>query len=105
MSLPPWSTSDVIVEGVYSHAVPPELQTRKLFALESMHDLRLSPTEQATCNLPEIKRRDDYPRVPSVDYFRRGVRSEELFFVYSLSGVRELVRSFVAQLTRPTEDR
>ena len=105
MSLPPWSASELIVEGVYSHAVPPELQMRKLFALESMHDLRLSPTEQATCDLPEIKRRDDYPRVPSVDYFRRGVRSEELFFVYSLTGVRELVRSFVAQLARPTEDR
>ena len=34
------------LDGVYSHPVPPSLQRLKLFALESMHDLRFSPTRQ-----------------------------------------------------------
>jgi LmbE family N-acetylglucosaminyl deacetylase len=98
MSLPPWSASYLLVEGVYSHPVDAAMQRRKLFALESMHDLRLSPAEQATCDLgPGLKRRDDYPRVAAVDYFRRAVRSEEVFFVFSREGVREVVRTFLAQ--------
>jgi LmbE family N-acetylglucosaminyl deacetylase len=102
MSLPPWSASDIAVEGVYSHAVTPALQVRKLFALEAMHDLRLSPAEQATYDLPGVKRRDDYPRVPEVDYFRRGVRSEEVFFVFSRGGALGVVRSFLAQRVAPS---
>jgi LmbE family N-acetylglucosaminyl deacetylase len=97
MSLPPWSGPELPVEGVYAHPLSPELQRRKLFALETMHDLRLSPTEQSTCSDPAAPRRPDYPRVPAVDYFRRGPRSEEVFFVYGRDGVRGLVRSFLAQ--------
>ncbi len=98
VSLPPWSASEIEVEGVYSHPVSPELQVRKLFALESMHDLRLSPAEQSSCHTEGVVLRPDYPRVPEVDYFRRGVRSEELFFVHTMDGVRGLVRSFLAGL-------
>src|SRR5919106_6384419 len=96
MSLPPWSTSDIAVERVYSHPVGPVLQRRKLFALESMHDLRLSPEEQDTCDVPGLQRRPDYPRVPEVDYLRRGPRSEELFFVFSRDGVRDVIRTFLS---------
>jgi hypothetical protein len=39
-----------------------------------------------------------YPRIPEVDYFRRGVRSEELFFVNTKDGVRALVRWFLTDL-------
>jgi LmbE family N-acetylglucosaminyl deacetylase len=98
-SLPPWNESDIIVERIYSHPVDRLMQRRKLFALESMHDLRLSPAEQDTCHLPGLQRRPDYPRAPSVDYFRRGPRAEELFFVFGRDGVREVVRTF---LSRPT---
>ncbi len=56
---------DLPVEGVYSHAVSPTLQRRKLYALETMHDLRLSPTEQASCDVPgAAPTRPDYPRQP-----------------------------------------
>jgi LmbE family N-acetylglucosaminyl deacetylase len=96
MSLPPWSASDVAVERVYAHPVSPLLQRRKLFALESMHDLRLSPDEQDTCDLPGLPRRPDYPRVPAVDYLRRGPRPEELFFVFGRDGVREVIRAFLS---------
>lgn len=97
MSLPPWSGSELPVQRVYSHPVSPQLQRRKLFALESMHDLRLSPAEQAACGDPGAPRRPDYPRVYAVDYLRRGPRSEETFFVFDRAGVRELIRTFLAQ--------
>ncbi len=97
MSLPPWSGSELPVEAVFAKTVSPELQRRKLFALESMHDLRLSPAEQDGCLPPGIQvRRDDYPRVPDKDYLRRGPRSEELFFVYGRNGVRDLIGSFLS---------
>jgi LmbE family N-acetylglucosaminyl deacetylase len=102
MSLPPWSTSDLTVERVYSHPVDLDMQRRKLFALESMHDLRLSPDEQDTCALPGVLRRPDYPRTPRVDYFRRGIRSEEVFLAFSREGVKEVVRSFLARASAPS---
>jgi hypothetical protein len=55
MSLPPWSTSEIAVERVYAHPLDRVLQRRKLFALESMHDLRLSPEEQDTCDVPGLQ--------------------------------------------------
>jgi LmbE family N-acetylglucosaminyl deacetylase len=97
VSLPPWAGTALPVESVYSHGLDAERQRRKLFALESMHDLRLAPDEQAACGDPTAPRRPDYPRVPEVDYFRRGPRSEEIFFVFGRAGLRELVRSFLKQ--------
>jgi len=94
--LPPWSAGDIAVQGVYAHPLSPELQRRKLFALESMHDLRLSPAEQTSCGLPDLKRRDDYPRTPAVDYFRRAPRPEELFFVFDREGVNGVIKSFLS---------
>lgn len=96
-SLPPWPARELPVQGVYAHPVSADLQRRKLFALESMHDLRLSPAEQAGCSDPNAVRRSDYPRVPAVDYFRRGPRPQELFFVFDRDGVRALIRSFLDQ--------
>ena len=98
VSLPPWAVRDLPVQRVYSHPVDPELRRRKLYALESMHDLRLSPREQSCGPGP---RREDYPRLPDVDYFRRGPRPEELFFVYDRAGLREIVRDFLAHPPSP----
>jgi hypothetical protein len=61
-----------------------------------MHDLRLAPEEQNTCENKELNKRPDYPRVPEVDYLRRGPRSNELFYVYNLDGVKEVIRTFLA---------
>ena len=96
MSLPPWSASVIQLERVYSYPVDSKLQLRKLFALESMHDLRLSPEEQNTCDTPGLFLRPDYPRVPEVDYLRRAPRANELFYVYSREGVMDVIRSFLA---------
>jgi len=96
--LPPWKGRELAIEGFYAHPLSPGLQRRKLFAMETMHDLRLSPAEQAVCLTPGAQPdREDYPRVPSVDYFRRGPRPEELFFVFGREGVQELIRTFLAE--------
>jgi hypothetical protein len=96
MSLPPFSALELPVESVFSHPVSPALQRRKLYALESMHDLRLSPTEQNGCLPPGTPaKRPDYPRIAQGDYFRRGPRAEEVFFVYGRDAVKDLIREFL----------
>src|SRR5580693_5195973 len=50
VSLPP-GERHIGVQKIYSHPTVQALQIRKLFALESMHDLRLSPDEQITCSV------------------------------------------------------
>jgi LmbE family N-acetylglucosaminyl deacetylase len=97
LSMPAWGPGEELpVQGVYSHPVGPDTRKRKLYALEAMHDLRLAPGEQAACGDPNAPRRPDYPRVPAVDYFRRGPRPDEVFFVYDRSGMLEVARTFVA---------
>ncbi|HET9315814.1 MAG TPA: PIG-L family deacetylase [Vicinamibacteria bacterium] len=97
-SLPGWAAgSELPVQGVYSHAVSADLQRRKLYALETMHDLRLSPVEQASCGDPSAPRRPDFPRVYGVDYFRRGPRPDEVFLVYDRDALRGLIGAFVAK--------
>ena len=97
LSLPKWgAAAELPVQGVYSHPVSADLQRRQLYALETMHDLRLSPIEQAACSDPNAPRRPDYPRQPAVDYFRRGPRPDEIFFVFDRDGFRDLLRKFVA---------
>jgi LmbE family N-acetylglucosaminyl deacetylase len=98
VSLPPWSSRALNVQRVYSHPVDKELRRRKLYALESMHDLRLSPSEQSCGPGP---RRPDYPRTPDVDYFRRGPRPEEMFFVYDRAGLKTTVSDFLAHPPAP----
>ena len=99
MSLPPITpgTEDITLQKVFSYETDQELQTRKLFALESMHDLRLSPEEQSTCDVPDVQRRsDDYPRTIEEDYLRRAVRANEIFYAFDRSGVQQLVRNFLS---------
>lgn len=96
--LPPWSSSDILVESVYAHPVTPQVQLGKLFALESMHDLRLAPDEQRSVGSALPGRRPDYPRVEIIDYLRRAPRSEELFFVASAQGARDVVNTYLASL-------
>ena len=103
MSLPPITTGakDIWFQKVFSFETDRELQTRKLFALEAMHDLRLSPEEQSTCDTPNVQRRsDDYPRMIEEDYLRRAVRANEIFYAFDRAGVQELVRTFLASATK-----
>ena len=54
------------------------LQIRKLFALESMHDLRLSPDEQITCSSVTIAHRPDYPRITGRGLFSARAARERI---------------------------
>jgi hypothetical protein len=95
MSLPPGELH-LRMQRIYSHPTAHALQIRKLFALESMHDLRLSPDEQNTLGAAAAAHRPDYPRVPEVDYFRRAPRANELFYVFNRSGVHAAIQDFLA---------
>jgi hypothetical protein len=95
VSLPP-SDQHLRMQKVYSHPTSHALQIRKLFALESMHDLRLSPDEQ-TCSPATIASRQDYPRIPEEDYFRRAPRANELFYVFDKAGVHAVIQAFLTE--------
>ncbi len=96
LSLPP-PPGEVALDRVYSHPVSPALQRLKLFALESMHDLRFTPTRQY-----QLARED--PRAtapekpgpePDITYLRRGPRSNELFFVYDRDSFGTMIKAFL----------
>jgi LmbE family N-acetylglucosaminyl deacetylase len=98
MSLPPPPPGDVVIDRIYSHPVSPALQRLKLFALESMHDLRFTPTRQyqlaredARAMAPEKQGPE-----PDITYLRRGPRSNELFFVYDRETFRRMIQAFLA---------
>jgi LmbE family N-acetylglucosaminyl deacetylase len=95
MSLPHWAGNEITIDRMYSHPLDNTLQRRKLFALETMHDLRLAPDEQSTCEVPNLMKRPDYPRVADVDYFRRAPRPNELFYVYDRDSVKEVIHAFL----------
>lgn len=105
MSLPPPPNGpvDVAVDRIYSHATPPALQRLKLFALESMHDLRFNPNRQY-----QLAKGDDRMATPEkpgpepdITYLRRGPRSNELFYVYDRETFRSMVEGFLAARKRP----
>jgi len=107
VSLPP-GERHLSMQKIYSHPTAHALQIRKLFALESMHDLRLSPDEQTTCSSATIAHRPDYPRAPEEDYFRRAPRANELFYVFDKAGVHAAIQDFLAhykaaQVTQSTQ--
>ena len=95
VSLPPIE-GHISMQKIYSLPTAHPMQIRKLFALESMHDLRLSPDEQMTCNSVTTAHRSDYPRVPEEDYFRRAPRANELFFLFNKAGVHAAIQDFLA---------
>ena len=100
MSLPPPVEREVLVDRVYSHPVPADLQRQKLFALESMHDLRSSPSRLYQVEVGGDRSTQPEGPGPSsiggVNYLRRGPRSNELFFVYDESTVKPAIEAFLA---------
>lgn len=98
VSLPPWPINEVRVRGFYSYTLGAEDVVDKLFALESMHDLRrpppsLNPAREwgLLTNLFDLR---DYflrRRLGMFSFLRRGVRSQETFFVYKADDVAALL--------------
>ena len=103
MSLPPPPEGNVVFDRVYSHPVPAALQRVKLFALESMHDLRFSPTRQFQLAREEARAMSPEKQGPEPDitYLRRGPRSNELFYVYDRDGFASMIKAFLAARRPP----
>ena len=98
MSLPPPPPADVVVDRVYSHPVPAALQRLKLFALESMHDLRYTPTRQYQFARPDARTLvpEKIGPEPDITYLRRAPRSNELFYVYDTESFKTMIETFLA---------
>ena len=100
MSLPPSPAVAVPLDRIYSHQVPPDVQRLKLFALESMHDLRSSPSRLYQVEVGTDRMREPEMQGPSavggVNYLRRGPRSNELFFVYDDGTVKPVITAFLS---------
>lgn len=107
VSLPQPPAGGVRLDRVYSHPVSANLQRLKLFALESMHDLRFSPTRQY--QLARGDERGIAPEKPGpepdITYLRRGPRSNELFFVYDQESLKPVIEDFLKSRQLPVVGR
>jgi LmbE family N-acetylglucosaminyl deacetylase len=101
MSLPPVANAVVPVDRVYSHPLSIDLQRRKLFALESMHDLRFSPTRQYQLARPDSRAvtAEKVGPEPDITYLRRAPRSTELFYLYERGTFDAMMRAYLT--TKP----
>jgi LmbE family N-acetylglucosaminyl deacetylase len=99
MSLPPPPAGrQVLLDRVYSHPLSPDLQRLKLFALESMHDLRYTPTRQYQLAVDDERTSKSEKQGPGPDitYLRRGPRSNELFYAYDQDSVKPMIDRFLS---------
>ena len=90
--LPPTSRAGLFFRRLYSHPVSPETQRLKLLALEGMHDLRTFDLRDGT-PVSETERAS----WKHYDYFRRGPRPNELFFVVTRGDAVRLREAFFAR--------
>jgi LmbE family N-acetylglucosaminyl deacetylase len=97
LSLPPPPPGDIVLDRIYSHPVSVDLQRLKLFALESMHDLRFTPSRQYQLARPDLRAAapEKPGPEPDITYLRRGPRSNELFFVYDRDSFGAMVTAFL----------
>jgi LmbE family N-acetylglucosaminyl deacetylase len=101
VTLPPWFDGSLTFGAVYSQPLDDTRQTEKLFALEAMHDLRSAPRRfvgQPTMRFFERLSvvASELWREPfgTYSYYRRAVRPNELFFVYSAAD-HQTLRAYV----------
>jgi LmbE family N-acetylglucosaminyl deacetylase len=89
ISLPPSFAGEIFFDSLVSHTLSKASQKDKLFALEAMHDLR--PDTEWRFSILIIKmflstiRKEILGRDKS--YYRRAVRSNELFFVIDIATI------------------
>jgi len=87
VSLPPHFKDDLYFDSIYSHPLSEMKQKDKLFALEAMHDLRLD-TEWRFPRYPfKLLKKQIEKRIEGKNnsYFKRSVRSNELFFIIDVN--------------------
>lgn len=109
VTVPPWF-GGTRFSGIFSQPLDDTAQLRKLFALESMHDLRAAParvdsgpTGVLLQRLGQALRLVQRDPVGDYTYFRRAVRPNELFFVYPPAARPTVAESIAAtEFTSPT---
>lgn len=94
LPLPPNFSAVPLAEGLYSFPLSTEDQLAKVFALQMMHDLNRSVPfkKQLRRWLQRIIGRSTMPYGQD-EYLRKAIRQQELFFVSSLAGVKQLFSS------------
>lgn len=89
--LPPSSRAGLFFRRLVSHPLSPGEQKLKLVALEAMHDLRAFDLRDGTPPPDEAER----AAALSYDYYRRGPRPDELFFVVTREDAVRLRAAFL----------
>jgi len=89
--LPSWSGPELFFRRIYSHPLTVEDRKLKLVALEDMHDLRAFDLRDGSPPVDEATRRSWKDH----DYYRRGPRPNELFFVLSREDAVKLHEAFL----------
>jgi len=89
ISLPPHFNDDIYFDSIYSHPLSANKQKDKLFALEAMHDLRLDTEWRFPLYPAKLLEAQIEKRIKGQDrsYFKRSVRSNELFFVIDINNI------------------
>jgi len=89
VSLPPEFSADLMLDTVYSHPTDTSMQRDKVMALEAMHDLRPNTEWRDLGGLIKmaVKRILDVSVCGDINYYRRSVRSNELFFVVEMNEI------------------
>ncbi|MBJ2172630.1 PIG-L family deacetylase [Aureibaculum sp. A20] len=92
ITLPPNFDTSFYFESIYSLPMPLSLQKEKIFALDAMNDIRLDTdyldSKKAFVYALKILKRNTIG--PQNDYFRRSVRSNELFFVIPINKISKI---------------
>lgn len=91
--LPAWSGKNLFFQRIYSHPVSSGEQKLKLVALEEMHDLRAFDLRDGMPAASEAERES----WKTYDYYRRGPRPNELFFVVTREEAVRLRAAFLAR--------
>ena len=82
VTLPPNFMDFSLEHGIYSHPLSREQQINKMFALDNMHELRHEPNLRCTIKQALRQKISRQHRHASAwhDFYRKAVRSNELFF-------------------------
>ena len=88
---------EVLIDRLYSHPVSADVQRMKFFALESMHDLRSTPSRQYQLIAGDDRAIEPEKAGPVMDvsYLRRGPKSNEFFYAYDQDSVKPMIESFL----------
>lgn len=89
VSLPPNFEDEIYFDSLYSHPLSSDKQKDKLFALEAMHDLRLDTEWRFPRYFIKLAEEQIETTIMGMNrsYFKRSVRSNELFFVVKIKNI------------------